>query len=109
MELADSDVILVLTTVPVELDVDSFARPLVEEGLAACVSVFPPMRSTYRWQGVIESADERQLIVKTTRTRLVEVEAAIVSRHPYEVPELLVLSASGGGEAYLRWLRGETS
>lgn len=111
MEMTDDspDVVLLLTTLPVELEVETWVRPLLETGLAACVSVLPPMRSTYRWQGAVETAEERQLIVKTTKARLAAVEADIKSRHPYEVPELLVLPVSGGGDAYLRWLRAETA
>lgn len=111
MALADAelDVVLVLTTLPAEVEVDAFVRPLIEAGVAACVSVLPPMRSTYRWQGAIETAEERQLIVKTTRGRLTEVQAELSARHPYEVPELLVVQVIGGGEAYLRWVRAETA
>jgi periplasmic divalent cation tolerance protein len=105
----DTDVVLFLTTVPVELDVEAAVRPLLEARLAACVSVLPPMRSLYRWQGAVEVTDERQVIVKTTRARLAAVQAALFGRHPYEVPECLVLAVAGGGEAYLEWLRAETT
>ena len=105
----DADAVLLLTTVPVDLDIEDLVRPLLESGLAACVSALPQMRSMYRWQGAIETADERQLIVKTTRGRLAEVQAALFARHPYEVPESLVVPVVGGGEAYLQWLRTETT
>lgn len=103
------DVVLLLTTVPAELDVEDMVRPILEAGLAACVSVLPPMRSIYRWKGAIETASERQLIVKTTRGRLAEAQAALHERHPYDVPEALVVPVTDGGEAYLRWLRTETA
>ena len=74
------------------------------ERLAACVSVFPPMASTYRWEGRTESANERQVVIKTTRARLDALERRIAELHPYEVPELLVLAVSGGGAGYLAWL-----
>lgn len=106
---SDLDVFLVLTTIPGDLDVDELARPLLEARLAACVNVLPPMRSIYRWQGAIETAEERQVIVKTTRARLGAVQAELSARHPYDVPELLVVPVAGGGEAYLRWVRAETA
>ena len=43
--------VLVLTTYPADGDADAFARTLVDERLAACVSVLPPMQSIYRWKG----------------------------------------------------------
>ena len=46
------------TTLPVDADGDRFGRTLVEERLAACVSVQAEGRSIYRWQGRIESGDE---------------------------------------------------
>ena len=42
-----------LTTIGVGVDADAaaLARTLVEERLAACVNVLPPMTSLYRWEG----------------------------------------------------------
>jgi periplasmic divalent cation tolerance protein len=105
----DTDVVLVLTTVPVDLDVDELVRPLVEQRLAACVNVLPPMRSIYRWNGAIETADERQVLIKTTRRRLADLQASLAARHPFEVPELLVLPVADGSPAYLQWLQAETA
>lgn len=109
MAQPDTDFVLVLTTVPVSLDVDELARPLLEGRLAACVNVLPPMRSIYRWRGAIESADERQVLIKTVRGRLTELQASLAARHPYEVPEFVVLPVADGSAAYLQWLRSETA
>ena len=98
------DVVLVLTTVPDDERADTLARALVEERLAACVSVQAPMRSTYQWKGTIESSLERQVVIKTVRARVPALAARLADLHPYELPEVLVLEADGG-EAYLRWLR----
>ena len=53
--------VIVLTTLPADGDAEQFASQLVEERLAACVNILPPMRSVYRWKGAVERADERQL------------------------------------------------
>ena len=99
-----SDFIIVLTTWPADQDAESFAKTLVSDRLAACVNVLPPMRSIYTWKGAIESADERQVVIKTTRTRLSELEQRIKNLHPYEVPEFLVLPITEGSKTYLTWL-----
>ena len=96
--------VLVLTTWPVAGDADAFARTLVEERLAACVSVLPPMQSTYRWQGTVETATERQVLIKTKAALVAALEARVLELHPYEVPEFLVLSLDAGSPAYLSWL-----
>jgi periplasmic divalent cation tolerance protein len=96
--------VIVLTTFPADGDVERFAATLIEERLAACVNILPPMRSVYRWKGAVEKADERQLIIKTSATRLRALKKRLPALHPYEVPELLIVVADGGGRDYLSWL-----
>jgi periplasmic divalent cation tolerance protein len=99
------DVVLVLTTFPIDPDeANAFARTLVEERLAACVNVHSAVTSIYRWEGAIEEAVERQLTIKTTTARLEALNARIKELHPYDVPEILVVPIAGGGEEYLRWV-----
>ena len=100
------DVVIVLTTFPVDAEgVKTFARALVDEHLAACVNIQPPMMSIYRWEGEIQEAGEHQLTIKTTAARVASLIARIEELHPYDVPEILVLPINRGGEAYLRWVR----
>jgi periplasmic divalent cation tolerance protein len=95
--------VIVLTTLPEDADAGALARTLVEERLAACVSVLPPMRSIYRWNNGVEEEREQQLVIKTAPAGLERLTARLLALHPYETPELLVLEA-GGSEAYLRWV-----
>lgn len=97
-------VVLVLTTLGADADAEALARTLVGERLAACVNVLPPMTSVYRWQGEVARESERQLLIKTSPSRLDALEARLHALHPYEVPEFLVLPASGSA-AYLDWVR----
>jgi periplasmic divalent cation tolerance protein len=101
----ESNVSIVLCTFPENENPFALARTLVEEGLAACVSIFPPMQSIYRWQGKVEQASERQLIIKTDAARVEDLKARLAALHPYDVPEVLVLPVSGGSEGYLQWIR----
>ena len=94
---------LVLTTYPVDGDVDAFARTLVGERLAACVNVLPPMQSTYRWNEGVETATERQLLIKTKAASVAALEQRVRELHPYDVPEFLVIPVDGSA-AYLTWL-----
>jgi periplasmic divalent cation tolerance protein len=98
-----SDLILILTTMPDDDRVDTLARMLVDERLAACVNVHGPMTSTYRWMGSVEREAERQVVIKTTRARLKDLEARLRTLHPYELPELVVLDAKAG-DAYGAWV-----
>jgi periplasmic divalent cation tolerance protein len=101
--------VIVLTTMPADGDVEALARTLVNERLVACVNVLPPMQSIYRWQGAVEEAAERQLIMKTAADRVEQLKSRLAELHPYDVPEILVLPVSDGGAAYLAWITGSTS
>jgi periplasmic divalent cation tolerance protein len=106
--VSDSTAVILLTTIGATADVEVLARTLVEERLAACVNVLPPMRSFYRWQGAVQDDDERQIVIKTAPERLQALEARLRVLHPYELPETLVLTATGGHE-YLTWIRESTA
>src|SRR5688572_12830978 len=102
---SSAEVVLVLTTIGADADAAVLARTLIEERLAACVNIGAPMTSVYRWKGAIEVDREQQLVIKTTGDRLVALESRLRALHPYELPEFVVLSASGGSTAYLEWVR----
>jgi len=70
--------------------------------LAGCTSV-------YRWQGVVETADEVTLLIKTSTARYAALEAALRARHPYELPEIVAVPVTRGLPAYLQWVGNETT
>lgn len=103
-----SSFVIVLTTVSVDADAEQLGRTLVDERLVACVNVLPTMTSIYRWEGAVEQANERQLIMKTTSRRVEELKTRLAALHPYDVPEILVLPIADGGASYLTWLAAST-
>lgn len=96
-------------TVPTEEEGRNLAQVLVEERLAACVQVIGPMRSTYRWQGSVETSDEYLCIAKTTAVLFDSLESRVRALHPYEVPELVAVPIAAGSEKYLAWLESSVS
>jgi len=102
-----NDVVLVLSTAPAAPGDDTaeqIARTLIDERLAACVNIHAPMASIYRWKGAVERDSERQLVIKTTRNTLPALEKRLRELHPYELPEFIVVAASGGSAVYLEWV-----
>jgi periplasmic divalent cation tolerance protein len=99
---------LCFCTCPDEAAARRIADALVEERLAACVSVLPGLRSVYRWQGAIQREDEVLLLIKTTRERVEPLTARVASLHPYELPELVAVEVAGGLAAYLDWVEEQT-
>ena len=99
-----SDFVIVLTTFPADGDAEQLASRLVDERLAACVNILPVMRSVYRWQGLVERADERQLVIKTTNECVLGIETLFRSLHPYDTPEFVVIPVQRGSADYLAWI-----
>lgn len=95
---------LAVVTVPSPADGERIGRALVEERLAACVNVIPGLRSVYRWQGAVESADEALLLIKTTAAAFERLAARVKALHPYTLPEVVALPLSAGLAGYLAWI-----
>ena len=96
--------LLVYTTFPDAGTALDVGEELVRLRLAACVNVVPGLASFYRWKGQVEKDAEMLLVIKTRRDRVDALKAALVALHPYDVPELVVLSIESGHAPYLSWL-----
>ncbi|HEY8856756.1 MAG TPA: divalent-cation tolerance protein CutA [Rugosibacter sp.] len=103
-----AQVLLVLTTLPDQASAQVLAAELVDEHLAACVTILPAAQSVYRWQNRIEQTSETPLIIKTTAARYSQLEAALRARHPYTLPEIIALPIEHGLPDYLAWIAHET-
>jgi periplasmic divalent cation tolerance protein len=101
--------IVVLVTAGSADNAAEIARALVEERLAACVSIVPGVRSIYRWAERIADDAEWLLVIKTERTRFAELEARVRTLHAYTVPEVIAVEIVEGSEPYLDWLLGASS
>jgi periplasmic divalent cation tolerance protein len=95
---------IALTTTNDRAQAERIAHALLEQRLAACVSIVNGVHSIYRWQEAIESAMECLLIIKTTGQRIAAVRTLIHELHSYEVPEFVVLEAADASSAYLAWI-----
>ncbi len=99
---------VILCTVPTEESAEEIARTLVEERLAACVSIIPGLRSIYRWKDEIEDDPELLLLIKTRRELFEPLSAHLQRLHPYEVPEIVALEVNETSPSFLDWLLGTT-
>lgn len=96
--------VIVLTTVGADFDPRPLARELVEARLAACVNIVPGVESVYRWEGKVAEDGEKLLLIKTTDERLDELQRALLAKHPYDVPEFVVITPDDVRGAYREWL-----
>ena len=83
---------------------NDIARALVEERLAACVSVLPGARSTFRWKGETHTDDEVLLLIKTTQACYPAMAARLLALHPYELPEIIAVDVSSAHAPYAAWV-----
>jgi periplasmic divalent cation tolerance protein len=97
--------LLILCTAPDRDTAERLANLLVEQGLAACISLSSPVTSIYRWQGKNETAEEIQMLIKTTRSRYPACESALRKEHPYELPEIIAVPVEQGLDAYIDWVK----
>ena len=102
-----TDKIVVLNTCNSADEAERLARSLVDQHLAACVTVISPVRSFYRWNGAVTDAAEWLLVIKSSRALFDRLRAALESAHSYEIPELLALPVIEGSPNYLAWLTQE--
>lgn len=100
--------LIVITNAPDREIALKIARALIERKLAACVNILAECTSVYRWQEKLETATEVPLMIKTRAEIYDDVEAAIRSLHPYELPEIVAVPIERGWSAYLEWVNAET-
>ena len=100
--------ILIRINCPDDATATAIARAAVDARLAACANVEPPIRSVYRWEGVIEEGVEVPLLLKTQSHHFDAVAALVADHHPDDVPAILALSVDRTTEAFGGWLVAET-
>lgn len=97
------------TTVAARADADRLAAEAVRSQRAVCVQIEGPIVSHYAWEGQIERSEEFRLTFKCLPGHLPALETLVLSNHPYNVPEWLVVRADRVGEKYLSWANANSS
>lgn len=98
------DGLIAFTTFPTPEAARAAVEDLVRGGLVAGGTVVPGATSVYRWRGEVVTSDEALVVLKLAADRFAAVEARLIPRHPYEVPELIAVPIAAAHGAYLDWL-----
>jgi periplasmic divalent cation tolerance protein len=98
---------IVFSTIDREDRARTLAQQLVQENLAACVTIVSSVNSIYKWKGTLEESTEWLLVVKTSETRLAELMSRVRELHPYEVPEIIAFPIDAANAPYLEWALGQ--
>ena len=97
-----SDLLMVITTESDPQAANDLAKELLKLRVAACVST-RAINSNFWWEGRIQSNEESQLLIKTTKAKLKEVVEAINKLHTYQTPEIIFWNASAN-PSYIEWI-----
>jgi periplasmic divalent cation tolerance protein len=100
--------LLVMTTVPDSEVGQIIAEKVIEERLAACVTISAPGQSLYWWHKKIRQDQELTLFIKTKEEAYSKLEEKIRQLHPYDIPEIIALPVLAGNKDYLKWIDSET-
>ncbi len=95
--------LVVLVTAPNLATARKLARAALKARLVACANLVSKIESHYWWQGKIETGSEVLLLLKTSRARVSALEKLVVSLHPYDTPEFVVLPVRGVNRRYGNW------
>jgi len=98
--------IVVFVTASGKKEAEKIARALLTKKLAACVNMVGNIKSVFRWEGKIDSAQEVLLVIKSRKEKLAAITRLVKSLHSYQVPEVIALPVVGGYAPYLRWIDG---
>lgn len=97
--------IIILCTLP---NNKNFALKLIkillDNKLAACITLLHETQSFYYWNDKFENQIEFQLLIKTKKSLKKDVFKKIKTLHPYKLPELLVIPIISGEINYLNWI-----
>ena len=99
-----SPYIIALSTFANKKQAQKISKELVEEGLAACVNIIEKVDSIYRWKTKIVSEKEVMVIIKTLKLNQQKLKKFISNKHPYDNPELIIISIDDGLKEYLDWI-----
>jgi len=93
------------TTVSSKEAADHLAKSIIDEKLAACVSVAGPVESHYIWEGERQCSAEYVLTIKTLTHLKMPLKAFIHSQHPYDNPEFLQNEVESVLPEYHKWMQ----
>jgi len=102
-----ADCCMVLTNCATVEEGTTLAAALVEQRLAAAVQIVGTT-SFYTWKGETVHAAEQMLLIKTSASRYLEVEAFIRTHHRYELPAVVRIPIEAGLDDYLQWIDAST-
>lgn len=92
-------------SVPQKTLAKTIATNLVKDKLAACVKIIDGIESIYEWENVIEESKEYYLMIKTSESKVHDINYLVKSIHPFKTYEFIYTNIDGGNDEYLDWIQ----
>ena len=86
-------------------EAERIGRDVIEKRLAACINILGPVRSIYRWQGEVETAEETAAIFKTSDESVDALMTRIAALHSYETPCVVAWPVGKVLQPYALWVQ----
>ena len=97
------DLVVAFVTINKKKEAEALAQQIVEDRLAAGVSIIENIKSIYEWEGAIHNDEEFLLIIKTPKDKVATLKKFVHKHHSYEVPEFIVLDVVDALPDYIKW------
>ncbi len=95
---------VVLCTFPDVEKARTVCAEIISEKLAVCVNILPGVESIYIWEREVQRDTEVLAIFKVKMEGFEKLEQAILSKHPYDTPEIVGITADKVEKRYLDWV-----
>ena len=99
---------VVFTTTESLAEAERIGRILVEEKLAACVTILPGATSIFYWEEKLQVSPEFQLLIKSRSGLWKRLHKRLKSLHSYKLPELFAVKMQKADRRYADWLKANT-
>lgn len=103
--------ILVYVTCENKKQAEKIGRHLLKKRLAACINIFPEIKSVYWWppkKDKLEASKEASMFIKTRDENFSKIEKEIKKLHSYSTPCIISIKVNKVHKPFLDWLMGET-
>ena len=98
----------VYVTAPSLKEARHLAGLCLNQKLAACANIYPPVRSLYHWKNKLVEEKEVILILKTRSSLFSKLCVTVKKHHSYTCPCVVFIPVSKGEKGFLNWIKKQT-
>ena len=95
---------IVFFTSPSKDNAKKIAKELIDDKLAACCSLVNDVTSFFEWDGKVDERNEVMIIIKTSESKLNDLEKRILKLSLDDVPEIVSIPVDYAHSEYYNWL-----